>query len=495
MRLPYADESDVGVDVTTHGRDAGRKLTTFDLTNLVIGSIIGADIYIATAIGSRLIGPASLIVWVAAGAVALTIALSFSYCAMLHPKVGGPYAYVNAVAGPFAGFMAGWALLLAEWLSLSVFPVAFVQYLTALMPGVEPMGQVGLKALFIGIVMVTNIVGIKAAGRANDVLTIVKLTPLALIIVGGIACAAVQPNAAASHLTPFMTGGTADVGQALVLIFWAFAGFELSTLPADEVDRPESSIPRAIGTGMLVVTAFYLLTNMAVVISLDQSSLAASSSPLMDAAASIFSFLGGASSAVVLFVGAAALLSILGADESGTLGTSRLAYAMSIDGYLPHVLARLHPRFGTPYLSVIAIGVTAFIASLLGGIPALINSAVLLLGLVYLVTCISAMVLLRRSPGRSSSLRGRRVIPVAGAALSIMLILLVSADVMLIGLVLLAIGVPVYVLFSPKKELTELKEMFLSREERERWAHHQMERFLALPLHRIGTYLRDKGDH
>ncbi|HOQ26527.1 MAG TPA: amino acid permease [Methanomassiliicoccaceae archaeon] len=292
-----------------------------------------------------------------------------------------------------------------------------------------------------------------------------------------------------------MTGGTADVGQALVLIFWAFAGFELSTLPADEVDRPESSIPRAIGTGMLVVTAFYLLTNMAVVISLDQSSLAASSSPLMDAAASIFSFLGGASSAVVLFVGAAALLSILGADESGTLGTSRLAYAMSIDGYLPHVLARLHPRFGTPYLSVIAIGVTAFIASLLGGIPALINSAVLLLGLVYLVTCISAMVLLRRSPGRSSSLRGRRVIPVAGAALSIMLILLVSADVMLIGLVLLAIGVPVYVLFSPKKELTELKEMFLSREERERWAHHQMERFLALPLHRIGTYLRDKGDH
>ena len=276
------------------------------------------------------------------------------------------------------------------------------------------MGQVGLKALFIGIVMVTNIVGIKAAGRANDVLTIVKLTPLALIIVGGIAYAAVQPNAAASHLTPFMTGGTADVGQALVLIFWAFAGFELSTLPADEVDRPESSIPRAIGTGMLVVTAFYLLTNMAVVISLDQSSLAASSSPLMDAAASIFSFLGGASSAVVLFVGAAALLSILGADESGTLGTSRLAYAMSIDGYLPHVLARLHPRFGTPYLSVIAIGVTAFIASLLGGIPALINSAVLLLGLVYLVTCISAMVLLRRSPGRSSSLRGRRVIPVAG---------------------------------------------------------------------------------
>ena len=470
--------------------DDRRKLSTFDLTNLVVGSIIGADIYIATAIGSKLIGPASLVVWVVAGVVALIIALSFAYCVMLLPKVGGPYAYVGAAAGPFAGFMAGWALLLAEWFSLSVFPVAFAQYFTALVPGVDPMGQVGLKALCISIVVGLNIIGVKTAGRANDVLTIIKLSPLVLIILGGIAFALLQPSAAASHFVPFLTGGPAEAGQALVLIFWAFAGFELSTLPADMADRPERSIPRAIGIGMLIVTAFYLLTNLAVVASLDQPTLVASSSPLMDAAAAMFSPLGGATSVVVMFVGAAALLSILGADESGMLGTSRLSYAMSLDGHLPPSLARLHKRFGTPYLSILALGGTAFIASVLGGIPALISSAVLLLGLVYLSTCISAMVLLRREPERSAALKGKRIVPIVGAALSALLIALVQVDVLLIGLAVLAVGIPVYTFFSPKKEMSELKAVFLSSEERRRWAHHQSERFLALPLHRIGDRLR-----
>src|SRR2546425_12248077 len=105
-------------------RDIGlaKKLNTFDVTSLVVGSIIGADVYVATAIGARLIGPASLIVWVLAGTMAMVIALSFSYCVMILPKVGGPDAYVKAVAGPLRGLIRGWGLLLAEWFSLPVFP-------------------------------------------------------------------------------------------------------------------------------------------------------------------------------------------------------------------------------------------------------------------------------------------------------------------------------------------------------------------------------------
>jgi amino acid transporter len=86
------------------------KLNTFDITNLVVGSIIGADIYIATAIGSKLVGPASLIIWLVAGVIAIVIALSFAYCVMTLPKVGGPYAYVSDVSKPFAGFMVGWSV-------------------------------------------------------------------------------------------------------------------------------------------------------------------------------------------------------------------------------------------------------------------------------------------------------------------------------------------------------------------------------------------------
>src|SRR5213594_1699733 len=117
------------------GTGAPAKLNTFDVTSLVVGSIIGADVYVATAIGARLVGPASLVVWVLAGAMAMTIALCFAYCVMMLPKVGGPYAYVRAAVNPFVGFLVGWGLLLAEWLSLAVFPVAFTQYFLSLIPG------------------------------------------------------------------------------------------------------------------------------------------------------------------------------------------------------------------------------------------------------------------------------------------------------------------------------------------------------------------------
>ncbi|MBI0582600.1 MAG: amino acid permease [Methanomassiliicoccus sp.] len=459
------------------------KLGTFDVTSLVVGSIIGADIYVATAVSTRLVGPAALLIWVVAGLIALIIAFSFAYCVMALPKVGGPYAFVTAVSSPFAGFMIGWALLLAEWFSLSVFPVAFAQYFSALVPGIDALGQAALKALFIAVIMITNIVGIKAAGRTNDVLTLIKLSPLALIIVGGLFFMGTNTPTVAANLQPFLTGGIGELGQALVLIFWAYAGFELSTLPTDEVDRPERTVPRAIIAGMSIVIAFYLLTNLVVVSSLDQATLAASSSPLLDSTRSIFSFAGGAAGALVLFVGAGALLSILGADESGTLGTSRLAYAMSLDGLLPHQLARRHKRFGTPYLAIIALGTAAFIASLVGGLSVLINSAVLLLALVYLATCLSAIALLRRDPELAGRLRGRRIIPVAGTAFSVLLLLLVDPSVWLVGLTLLAVGVPVYMYFSPRKELKELRDAFYSPERIAARRKRESRRFLALPVH------------
>src|SRR3989454_10200802 len=159
------------------GTGASAKLNTFDVTSLVVGSIIGADVYVATAIGARLVGPASLLVWVLAGAMAMVIALSFSYCVMILPKVGGPYAYVKAVAGPFPGFLIGWSLLLPEWFSLGGFPVAFTQYFVALDPAIDDLGKVLLKGLFIGIILVTKLIGVNAPGRVNDVLTIAKLSP------------------------------------------------------------------------------------------------------------------------------------------------------------------------------------------------------------------------------------------------------------------------------------------------------------------------------
>src|SRR2546421_8739518 len=93
------------------GTGASAKLNTFDVTSLVVGSIIGADVYVATAIGARLVRPASLLAWVLAGAMAMAIPPSLFFFVVILPKVGGPSSYLNEAAGPFPGLIVGWGLL------------------------------------------------------------------------------------------------------------------------------------------------------------------------------------------------------------------------------------------------------------------------------------------------------------------------------------------------------------------------------------------------
>jgi len=459
-----------------------RKLNAFDLTSLVVGSIIGADIYIAAAIGAKLVGPASLLVWILAGGIAVVISLSFAYCATKWPRVGGPYAYVRELSNPQSAFMVGWALLLAEWFSLAVFPVAFVQYLSALVTINNSLLEAALKGLFIVIVLGTNIIGIKAAGRFNDVLTLVKLSPLLLLIVSGLFFMLSKPTYVASNFAPFVTGTAGGFGQALVLIFWAYAGFELSTLPADEIESPRKTIPKAIIIGMLIVISFYLLTNLVIIGSVDQATLSKSQSPLMDSASEIFSPWSSLSKIAPVIVGVGALVSILGADESGTIGTSRLAFALSLDGLMPKAFSKIHGRFQTPYFSLSVLCLTAFVASTFGSLVQLINASVFLLALVYFSTCIAAIGLRRRTPGESAI---GYVIPVVGAGFTVVLMALVGPMQIGVSLLLLLCGLPIYILFSPKKELRDLKGAFFSREAVLRRAYDQGERFLAYPWRRI----------
>jgi amino acid transporter len=478
-----------------HAVGSAAKLNTFDVTSLVVGSIIGADVYVATALGAKAVGPASLLVWVLAGIMAMVIALCFSYCVMILPKVGGPYAYVKAVANPFAGFIVGWGLLLAEWFSLAVFPVAFTQYFVSLVPGVDAIGRALLKAVFIAVVLSTNLVGVKTAGRVNDVLTLAKLSPLILIILGGLAFVGLQPGSLVSNLTPFVTGDLSAFGRALVLIFWAYAGFELSTLPTDEVIAPGKTIPRAILMGMLIVIGFYFLTNFVVIGSVGEPTLSGSSSPLIDAAHSLFGAPAILATVVVLVVGVGALLSITGADESGTVGTSRLAYAMSIDGLLPRAFSWKHKRFDTPYVGLIILCTTAYVASLLGGLTDLINSAVFLLAFAYFATCVSAIFLERQHPRISRGFRGKYAIPVAGAGFSILLMALVHPFLIGISLILLGVGIPIYLFFSPRQELLDLKEAFLSTDAISRRAYRQGHTFLANALRMIRRLVRTRLVH
>ena len=188
-----------------------------------------------------------------------------------------------------AGFLTGLALYLGEWVALPAFPLAFARYLGGLVPGLPPPGLAAAKVLLILAVTTTNLRGIRTSGRTNDVLTIAKLLPLAILVAAGLVFGTTHPGQAVAHLQPLAPLGWTQFGAALVLIFWAYAGFELAVLPAGEVRRPRRTLPLGLLLGVSIATGFYLLTSATIVIALPWQVAAASPRPLADALSAMLS--------------------------------------------------------------------------------------------------------------------------------------------------------------------------------------------------------------
>jgi APA family basic amino acid/polyamine antiporter len=279
------------------------------------------------------------------------------------------------------------------------------------------------------------------------------------------------------------------------LIFWAYAGFEISTIPADDVDQPSKTIPKAVIIGILVVTVFYLTPNIILFAVRNYGQLATDTAPLAAASNGILS----SNVALALFggllVGIGALISVAGSDESGMIGTARLGYALAADGLFPKIFAKIHTKFKTPYASVIIQSVTALAAALLaplfGGLGLLISVSVFFLAIAYLATSAAVFPLRKKNP-IPNVVYGKRnmVIPVLGIVFSIYLITQCSLSQIAIGVILLLVGIPIYIKYSPKKELAEAKQALISEQNIFRRIYRQEHVFLAHVIFHIGDYYR-----
>jgi len=430
-----------------------RDLSYFDLMNIVIGAIVGSDIYIIPGLTAGLIGPFAIVIWIVGGVTAMVLAMVFGYCAYYVPNVGGSYAYVSKAFNNFYGFVAGWSMCIAEIVALPVFAIVFTSYLQFFIP-LSGEAQVVVKTLFVLVFVGVNIQGVKAAGRLNDVLTVAKLTPLLLIILLGLGSLALNPGLLGNYV-PFAPVGLSNFGTVMVLVFWAYAGFELGSLPSSEVVDPKRNVPRALITGMAVVVFFYVLTNVAVFGVVSLADLSKSTVPLVLVSTALL----GTAGAVITGVGA--LASVSGTDETEVMGTARLIYAMSADGLLPRTLRKIHPRFKTPYVAILLEGAIALALSLFTGITQLISFAVFNLGVCYLLVSLALAVLRKRS---QKGLPGQRFLPWIGALISLYLLYSTSLADKLTGSALILLGVPVYLYFS-KTSARELGERLVSEEE------------------------------
>jgi amino acid transporter len=443
-------------------------LSYFDLMNIVIGAIVGSDIYIISGLTAGLIGPFSIVVWIIGGAISMVLAIVFGYCSYYVPNVGGPFAFVSTAFDDFWGFISGWSMCIAEIVALPVFAIVFTSYLQFFI-ALTYQTQLLVRVLFVIVLTAVNLLGVKNAGRLNDVLTIAKLTPLLLIIVFGLGLFALKPGQLGNY-TPFTPLGLDNFSPALVLVFWAYAGFELGSLPASEVVNPKKNIPRALITGMAIVTFFYVMTNFVVFGVVNWTDLSMSPIPLVLVSIALVGTVGG------IITGLGALASVSGTDDTEVLGTARLMYAMAIDGLFPKPLSRVHPRFKTPYVAIIIEGMIALALSLFSGVSQLISFAVFNLGVCYLLVCLALSVLKRTG---ERGLHGQNLLAWLGVGISLYLLYATSLSDKVVGSILVLVGIPVYLYFSPKTDIHELKRIFTSEEQILARNLEKQNRFLA----------------
>lgn len=411
-----------------------RAVGRWQLYGLSINDVIGSGIYLLPAAAAALLGPASLWAVLLAGVAVSLLVLCYAQAASYFDQPGGGYLYAREAFGPFIGFEVGWMLLLTRIASAAALSNGLAEAVTHFWPqaasGAMRMAIVtGSLALLVGI----NVVGVRAAARTGVFLAIAKVLPLLLFVAIGawhVDASLAEPLAAKPPLR--------DLGEAALLLLFAYAGFENLPAAAGEYRNPRRDVPFAMLSMIATVTAIYFSVQWVALGTLP--GLAQSQTPLAEAAARF----GGGWLALLLTVGAA--VSILGTNSNTIMLGPRYLHALAMDGYGPRALAAIHPRFRTPVPAILTVGALSLVLALSGSFVQLALLSVVARLCAYIGTAVSVLVLRRRHGMREGALRlpGGPLIPVLAALLAIALLASASTGNLIAGAVALVVGAAIF---------------------------------------------------
>lgn len=318
-----------------------RTLNLFDATAIGIGAIIGAGIFVVLGIAVGYAGPAVIVSMIIAGTVALFTALSFAELSSAIPKEGGTYEFAYEMIHPFAGLTAGCLWLFAQTVAGTAISLGLASYFVAIFP-FFPLKIVAFTAALS--LTFLNLVGMKYSAIVNNILVLTKIVILCLFIAVG--AFQVNPN----HYSQFAPYGLFGVLQGAGFIFFAYLGFGRIAALGEEVENPKKTLPLAILLALAASAVLYVVTGLITIGLKDYSSLAGSYSPIADAARVTGNF--GLVAAVTL----GALIATVSVLLTNLLGLSRVSFAMARNRQFPESLARVHSKFGTPYVSILITG-------------------------------------------------------------------------------------------------------------------------------------------
>ena len=417
-----------------------RAVGRWQIVGLSINDVVGSGIYLLPAAAALLLGGASLWAILAAGLAVTLLVLCYAQASSHFDQPGGAYLYAREAFGPFAGFLTGWMTLITRVTVAAALSNGLALAVSLFWPwAASGMGHAAIVVGSLGLLTWINLVGVRTAARAGVALTIAKLLPLLFFVVVGLA----YMDWSAVRLDGLPLDEPARLGEAALLLLFAYAGFENTPAAAGEYRDPRRDVPFALVAMIALVTALYVLVQLVAQGTLP--TLAQSETPLAEAAAGF----AGNGAALLLTVGAA--ISILGTNFNTMLFGPRYMYALAMDGYLPRGLARLHPRWRTPVVAIVLQAALAVLLALTGSFVQLALLSVIARLFAYVATACAAIALQRRHPDRPGALRlpGGPLIPVAAIVLSLALLASASVGNLLMGGAALALGAVVYAFRRP----------------------------------------------
>ncbi len=378
-----------GVPETPPSQHLIRAIGRWSLTALVVNSIIGSGVFgLPSAIAGR-VGKFSPLAVLLAGVGMAIIFGCFAEVASHFQHAGGPYLYARAAFGRGMGIQMAWMLFLGQVTAPAANANLFVIYLGEFWPHArDPLPRAIILTILVGVLAFINVRGVRAGTQVSNFFTAAKLVPLFAVIGLGLFVLHAHPLATATS-GPSTVTSSQWLSAGLLLVF-AYGGFETALVPMSEAQAPRRDAPFALFVALATCTAIYVLIQWVVVGVLPDA--AHSDRPLADVARVAVGSLGAG------LVAVGALISFYGYLSAKILAMPRVTFALAEQGDFPKAFAAIHPRFHTPYVSILVFAALVWGFALTGEFKWNVTLSAVARLLYYAVCCAALPVLRRKQP-------------------------------------------------------------------------------------------------
>ncbi|MEV6237814.1 amino acid permease [Lentzea sp. NPDC051838] len=444
------------IDQLTHpGSELRRTMGVGHLTMISIGATLGTGIFVVLGEAVPLAGPAIVVSFVLAGITALFSALSYAELAGLIPASGSSYSYAYATLGEIVAWVCGWCLVLEYGVSVAAVAVGWGQYINELLHLVtglripdalsQPPGAGGIvnipAVLVVVLSMLVLLGGSKGSARTNTILVWVKVGSLLMF------CAVAFTAFKAGNLQPLFPLGLAGMSAGAATLFFSYIGFDAASTAGEEAKNPQRDLPRAIILSLVVITALYCAVALAAVGAMPWQSFEGTEAALSRV---LTDNVSGAIWPILLSIGA--VVATTSVVLTVLYGQTRILYAMSRDGLVPSVFARLS-RNGVPFVNTIVVGSFIGILAALVPLGSLADATSIGTLFAFALVNIAVIILRRTEPDRQRTFKVpfSPVTPILGLAFCIYMMFSLGLDTWIAFLAWMVLGFAIYFGYSVRK--------------------------------------------